>query len=136
MKNKKFFVGVKGVVIQDDKVLLVKANKKIEGRDHWEVPGGRIDDDETIEQALERELAEEVGATNVQAHGALAAWRVPRDIEGDTSLVLVFLQATANFDGEPKISDEHVEYKWATYDEAMKLTFPAIAEAIKTAFNR
>ncbi len=136
MKNKKFFVGVKGVVIQDNKVLLVKANKKIEGRDHWEVPGGRIDDDETIEQALSRELFEEVGATNVRARGALSAWRIPRDIEEDTSLVLIFFKATADFNGEPKISEEHTEYKWATLEEATELAFPAVAEAIKAAFDK
>jgi len=44
------------IVNENDKVLVVKES----GRDWWDLPGGGMDHDETIEQALARELAEEV----------------------------------------------------------------------------
>ncbi len=134
--NKKFFVGVKGVVIKDDKVLLIKANKKIEGRDHWEVPGGRIDGDETIDEALRRELKEEVpNIKNIQKHEILHAHRIDRDVEGDVSLVLVFFRVSADFEGEPELSEEHTDCKWVTYEEAIKLAYPTVADAIKVAYS-
>jgi predicted NUDIX family NTP pyrophosphohydrolase len=55
---KQFNVGIKGVVRrQDGAVLLLRKNQDDA---FWDVPGGRIDGDESIEQTLNRELAEEL----------------------------------------------------------------------------
>lgn len=51
-----FPVSVKGVVICDDRVLLL-ANE----RDEWELPGGKLELDETPQACVVRELAEETG---------------------------------------------------------------------------
>jgi ADP-ribose pyrophosphatase YjhB (NUDIX family) len=45
-----------GVLIRDDKVLVVKTHS-----DNWEIPGGTPERGETLEQGLKRELKEEVG---------------------------------------------------------------------------
>lgn len=134
MAEKKFYVGVKGVLIKNDKVLLIKGNKKVEGRDHWEVPGGRIDNDETIDQALARELKEEVGATNIVKHEVVHAHRIDRDVAEDTGLVLIFFRISADI-SEVVLSHEHVEHKWLSLDEAVKLAHPTVAIAIKNAYK-
>ena len=137
MSEKRFFVGVKGVIIKDGKVLLIKANKQIEGRDHWEVPGGRIDSDETIEQALRRELSEEVpNIRDVTVGEILHAHRIDRDVADDTSLVLIFYKVDAEFDGELQLSEEHTEYRWVTCDEALELAYPTVAIAVRAAFEQ
>ena len=137
MSEKRFFVGVKGVIIRDDKVLLIKANKQLEGRDHWEVPGGRIDGDETIEQALRRELSEEVpNIKDISVHEVLHAHRIERDIKDDTSLVLVFYRVAADFDGEPQLSEEHVEARWVTLEQARELAYPTVLTAVEAAFAK
>ncbi len=131
---KTFYVGIKGVIINSGKVLVLKGAS---GRDFWEVPGGRIDGDETIEQALRRELREEV--PNIKAivmHEVVDAYRVPKDIDGDKSLVLVFYLVTADFDGKPKTSDEHSAAKWVSEEEALELVHESCRTAISNAFER
>lgn len=101
------------------------------------MPGGRIDGDETIEETLRRELLEEVpNIRNIAVHEVLSTFRVPRDIDGDTSLVLIFYKVSADFDGEVQFSFEHSQYKWATADQAAKLVDESCQVAIASAFTR
>jgi len=131
---KTFYVGIKGIILKDNKVLLLKTGHRDKG-DFWEVPGGRINDDETIEQALMREVKEEVpNIKSVVMHDVVDAYRVPRDIDGDKSLVLIFYKVSAEFDGEPSLSEEHVEWKWANREEALTLVHESCTNAIANAF--
>lgn len=107
---KKFYVGIKGVVKQGDKVLVLKKNQP---EPFWEICGGRIDGDETIEQTLQRELQEELpGISDVKTKQLLCAHRLPKDVEGDTSLMLVYFEVSARLPDPIQLSDEHTEYKW------------------------
>lgn len=54
------FVTVDAVVVQSGHVLLIK-RKKNPGKDLWAVPGGHVHPDETLEDAMIRELREETG---------------------------------------------------------------------------
>jgi 8-oxo-dGTP diphosphatase len=48
------------VLIEDNKVLLIRrAAEPFKGE--WAIPGGRIEDDETAEECLRREMKEETG---------------------------------------------------------------------------
>ena len=51
-------ISVKGVLIHRGRVLVLR-----NGRGEWELPGGRLDDGETPEKALTREIREETGLT-------------------------------------------------------------------------
>lgn len=62
-----------GVLIRSDGALLLSTRppgKAYAG--YWEFPGGKIEPGETVEQALRRELQEELGITI----GAAEVWRV------------------------------------------------------------
>lgn len=52
---------VAGIIIKEDKVLIARraAHKAMAGK--WEFPGGKIEQGETPQKALERELYEEFG---------------------------------------------------------------------------
>ena len=54
------WVGVGGIVFQDDKVLLVKRGKE-PGFGKWSIPGGAVDVGETVKTAIQREIQEETG---------------------------------------------------------------------------
>lgn len=62
-----------GILIREDGALLLSTRP--EGKayaGYWEFPGGKIEPGETVEQALRRELQEEIGITIAHA----AVWRV------------------------------------------------------------
>jgi ADP-ribose pyrophosphatase len=53
-----------GVVpfVDDDRVLLVRQYRYVQGENHrWEIPTGGVHEGETLEEAAQRELAEEAG---------------------------------------------------------------------------
>src|SRR4051812_34993193 len=52
-------VSVKGLLVKDGKVLLLKESTKLSGQ--WELPGGGLDFGEDIHQGLKREIEEETG---------------------------------------------------------------------------
>lgn len=101
------------------------------------MPGGRIDDDESIEQALHRELREELpNISSIVLEEVLDAQRLHKDLEDDLSLVLVFYKVTADFDGEPELSDEHVAYRWCNKEEAKDLVEPMLRRAIESVIDK
>lgn len=62
-----------GILLRDDGAMLLSTRP--EGKPYagyWEFPGGKIEAGETVEQALRRELIEELGVTI----GAVESWKV------------------------------------------------------------
>jgi ADP-ribose pyrophosphatase YjhB (NUDIX family) len=128
---KKFYVGVKGIVREKGKGILILQHT--EG--HWDTPGGRMDGNETIEDTLHRELGEEVpGIADIEMHDILGAFRIPRDIDGDTSLVLIHYLVDAKVPDPIQLSHEHQKAIWVTermeLPEGMNPEFRTILEGL------
>src|SRR3972149_7065546 len=66
--NAKFNVGIKALVTNGRKeILLIKAGKKEpkifkQTEKFWDIPGGKMKENETVRKALEREVKEELNA--------------------------------------------------------------------------
>lgn len=59
MNNNLFQIRVTGLLIEEGKILLV--NQKVSPNRSWSLPGGRVEQGETLEQGIIRELFEETG---------------------------------------------------------------------------
>lgn len=106
----------------DGKVLLglrVPAKKVWPG--HWDTIGGRVEDGESLEEALVREVQEEVGVTPVEYRLVAAFRERRRDIYRD-ALHHVYVVMHWH-GGEPaNVCDEHTEIRWFSIDEMRLLT--------------
>jgi len=112
-------VGVKGIIYINDSCLVLK--KKTPELEYWDIPGGRIDDNETLEETLTRELSEELPSLqSLTVGGVLGAYRLSKDIADGKALVLIFYSVKAE-PFEVILSDEHSDFKWVTRDTVSEL---------------
>lgn len=88
--------------------------------DVWDFPGGHLEDGETPEEALVRELREELGI-EAQVDGAVMA----RWVADDHSEDITFL-AVSRWEGElvNLAPDEHDDIGWFTLAETQSLRLP------------
>lgn len=108
---KTFYIGVKGVLVKNNSALVLTKIDQ-EGNKFWDIPGGRIDESETIEQALKRELEEEIPTIpDFKTTKLLNAYRLERDLKDGQGLFLIFYKVEVQ-EFEVKLSDEHMDYKW------------------------
>ena len=84
----------------------------------WEFPGGKIELGESPEQALTRELNEELGITSKVERLLMA---VTHDYSGAGILLLFYL--VKFWQGEPK-NLHHQEVKWVNWNELNKYELP------------
>ncbi len=114
-------VSVKGVVIRDGQVLLLRND-----RDEWELPGGRLERDETPEQCVAREVAEEIG-WSVRPARLLDVWvyriaQAQRDVLVVTYGCLVDPRSAR---ADLLVSDEHLEARLFPLERVPLLSMPA-----------
>ena len=122
------------IIKQDDAILIVqrKAGKSFGG--YWEFPGGKIEDGETPEECLVRELSEELGVvafvlhpfaenTYIHANGVIRLLAFVATIEDLSVLKLV----------------DHDDIKWVTPETILSYRLApadvAIAEEIVESFH-
>jgi 8-oxo-dGTP diphosphatase len=112
---KDFNIGVKGVVRVKNKCLILKSVKN--DNPYWDIPGGRIDDTESIEDTLKRELSEELPSLGKYSIGKiLNAYRLSHDLKDGKGLLLLFYEIEAD-DFDVKLSTEHVDFKWVALED-------------------
>lgn len=119
MALRTFHIGVKAVIVADNKVLLLQRQDRWNGLS-WECPGGRMEEGEAIEQTLRRELAEELpGIADVTIGPILHAGQTAQDREG-VGLILLFYRIQATLT-TVTVSDEHLGHTWATAADLTRL---------------
>lgn len=105
---------------------LTKRLEKAHQGGKWEFPGGKVENNETVAQALARELKEEVAIEILSCQPFIKIEHTYRskegDEKGDKSVCLdVFI--VDNFTGEPS-AQEGQGQGWYTLNELETLDFP------------
>ncbi len=113
MENIRFHITVKGIVIYDDKVLILKrVRPSSDGLGYWELPGGGLEYGETPHQALIRELKEE---TNLDIKILKPVYTFTAIRENYQTVGIGFLCIPTN--NHVTISNEHTDYLFADKEE-------------------
>ena len=111
---------VAALIVRDGKLLIARRpeGKHMAGR--WEFPGGKLECGESPEEAVEREIREELG-TEVKAGRIYQAMTYSYP-EKD---VLLLFYAASIISGEPQPFEE-AEIRWVTVEELDKYTFAPV----------
>ena len=111
-----FPVSVKGVVLRGDKVVLLYNE-----RDEWELPGGKLDPEESPEQCVVREIQEELDL-DVAVDALLDAW-VYTIFPGACVLIVTY-GCVERTEREIVLSHEHKKVAWFPVQQVTGLPMP------------
>ena len=110
-------VAVGAVVFKENKVLLVLRGKP-PAEKQWSIPGGCVELGETLQEAAEREIAEEAGII-IQAKKPIYIFDViERDEDGHIRFHYVIVDLAAEYiSGEVKAGDDAVDARWISSED-------------------
>ncbi|WP_409200187.1 NUDIX domain-containing protein [Methanobrevibacter sp. DSM 116169] len=104
---------MRGLLKKDEKILLLRRPLKCRTNPGcWELPGGKVDSGEFFDEALVRELKEEI---NLDITIGKLIGAVQEDFSHKRTVVIIMEVKSESYD--VKISDEHIDWMWASLDE-------------------
>ncbi|WP_019122857.1 NUDIX hydrolase [Brevibacillus massiliensis] len=109
-------ISVKGVIIDNERVLLLKNERK-----EWELPGGRLERGETPETCVIREIREETGII-CSVDALLDVW-VYKVFAGHEVFVVTY-RCRCEDASRFRLSSEHQEYQWLPLSEVEQAYMP------------
>ncbi|MBI4014999.1 MAG: NUDIX domain-containing protein [Candidatus Aenigmarchaeota archaeon] len=128
-----FRLGQKALVRDGPKFLMLRQSGYNKfGAGKWDLPGGKVEENEDLGIAIKRELREETG---LNADCKLCSNFTFATETGENWLVLIYV---VRYDGSPvALSSEHSEFKWIGMEELDKLPLKheGIAAAIRKALG-
>jgi len=104
---------------------------------HWDFPKGHIEENESAEEAMLRELKEETGIASVKVIPGFEeriTYFFKQNGETIKKEVIFFLVESAT--KGVRLSFEHIGYEWLPYKEAVKkVTFNNAKQVLKKAYE-
>ena len=108
---------VAAIIKKDDYYLLAKRNKKKYMGLKWEFPGGKVEKDESFEEALSREILEELNV-NIEIHNKVTEERYQDD---EINIVLHYYMCSL-IDTDIVLS-EHEAIEWVKKQDFLNYEF-------------
>ncbi len=124
LSQKALHVAVGVIHDADGRILIAKRDKKAHQGDLWEFPGGKVEADENVRQALSRELHEELGIQVRQAQPLIKINYQYPDLH-----VFLDVWRVVDFDGLA-CGSEGQQIKWVNPQFLYEHDFPAANQAI------
>ncbi len=119
-----------GVIIHEQQCLIAKRAADAHQGGLWEFPGGKREAGETTEQALKRELKEELGI-----HVTECAPLIVISHDYGDKIVELDVWTVSRFDGEPR-GRERQPLRWVKLDALSDFSFPAANAPIITCLQQ
>lgn len=107
-----FYITLKALIRNNDKYLLLV--KERGGKNYWDMPGGRVEVDDTFTESLTRELQEEIiGIDKIIIKRRLdTVWELPKEfVQGSARQLTLFYLVDADV-SKINLSDEHSDFVW------------------------
>ena len=108
---------VAAIIKKDDCYLLAKRNKEKYMGLKWEFPGGKVEKDESFEEALSREILEELNV-NIEIHNKVAEER----FQDDEINVVLHYYICSLIDTDIVLS-EHEAIEWVKKQDFLNYEF-------------
>lgn len=129
-------VAAGGIVENEDKMILFQYR-----RGKWDLPKGKLDDGETIEECAVREVEEETGLRNVELGeliGITHHFYIERgkNIEKETHWYAMRASGTQQL--IPQIDEDITDLRWVAENELkeyLNQTFPNIVEIVEKYYD-
>lgn len=113
------YLPVTAAVIERDGMILIARRKRAFMGNNWEFPGGKLEDNETLEECLKREIWEELGIDI--AVGKLISSR--KHVLNCQSAIILYAYRAEYVSGEIVLTD-HDEIAWVAPEDLQRYAFP------------
>lgn len=124
MANGRFSCGITALIWNpetDQYLLLKRAQHRDEGAGAWECVTGRVDQGESFEEAVYREIREEL-VVNSQIEFIIGTSHFYRgEAIAENEMLAIRYLCTLDDPDAIQITDEHSEYRWLTVEEITSL---------------
>lgn len=117
-------VGVGAIIIRGEEVLLARRGKE-PGYGEWSIPGGAVELGEKLEEAVAREVSEEVNVAVRVEEMVEVLERIFRDPAGRVQYHYVLVDFLCqHLSGEGRPSSDVLEMKWVHLSEVSRYRLP------------
>ena len=120
--NKKpiVYVSTCAIIDSNDRILITSRENRNDFSNCWEFPGGKIEENETPEECLIRELKEEI---NVDVSKKCIAPIGFSSHEYKNFHIVLMLYITRKWEGKFQANEKNI-FKWVSYSELKKHKMP------------
>lgn len=111
----------KAVIINKQGQLLAlrRSNTDTRRPNQWDLPGGILDPNETLEEGIKREIQEETGLTINEVNAVYSRTDFQQWQDGQSNVVRIFYTASTT-DNDITLSYEHCDFQWMYPKDALK----------------
>lgn len=119
------------IVDNQNRILILKRSPNVEfSPNSWDLPGGKVEDNESLKEAIKREAKEESGLDVESEDNYFYVFHYPNE------KINVYAFRTKLIGGNIQLNEEHTEFRWIPGDNWGTLDYtPSVAATLKEFFK-